>query len=71
MACLPGSLSRGIGREGAVAQLGERRFCKPEAVGSIPISSIQKVDARCRSASGTPSGIPLGFRDPIFDNLDG
>jgi hypothetical protein len=24
---------------GAVAQLGERRFCKPEAVGSIPISS--------------------------------
>jgi hypothetical protein len=25
---------------GAVAQLGERRFCKPEVVGSIPISSI-------------------------------
>jgi hypothetical protein len=24
---------------GAVAQLGERRFCKPEVVGSIPISS--------------------------------
>ena len=27
------------GAYGAVAQLGERRFCKPEVVGSIPISS--------------------------------
>ena len=26
---------------GAVAQLGERRFCKPEVVGSIPISSTK------------------------------
>ena len=25
---------------GAVAQLGERRLCKPEVVGSIPISSM-------------------------------
>ena len=25
---------------GAVAQLGERRFCKAEAIGSIPISSM-------------------------------
>ena len=24
---------------GAVAQLGERRFCKPEVAGSIPVSS--------------------------------
>ncbi len=30
---------------GAVAQLGERRFCKPEVVGSIPISSIMPGDA--------------------------
>ena len=29
---------------GAVAQLGERRFCKPEVVGSIPISSIMLAD---------------------------
>ena len=28
-----------VGFAGAVAQLGERRFCKPEVVGSIPISS--------------------------------
>ena len=27
------------GNNGAVAQLGERRLCKPDAVGSIPISS--------------------------------
>ena len=27
------------GRIGAVAQLGERGLCKPEVVGSIPISS--------------------------------
>ena len=27
---------------GAVAQLGERRFCKPEVIGSIPISSTFK-----------------------------
>jgi hypothetical protein len=30
--------SIGIG-QGAVAQLGERRFCKPEVTGSIPVSS--------------------------------
>jgi hypothetical protein len=27
-------------RTGAVAQLGERRFCTPEVAGSIPVSSI-------------------------------
>ena len=27
---------------GAVAQLGERGLCKPEVVGSIPISSTEK-----------------------------
>ena len=30
---------------GAVAQLGERRLCKPEVVGSIPISSTNVHDA--------------------------
>ena len=35
---------------GAVAQLGERRFCKPEVVGSIPISSTPSRDPRCRPA---------------------
>ena len=28
--------------QGAVAQLGERRFCKAEVVGSIPISSTSR-----------------------------
>ena len=33
-----------IAREkGAVAQLGERGLCKPEVVGSIPISSTNKL----------------------------
>ena len=31
------------GGSGAVAQMGERRPCKAEAVGSIPISSTQRV----------------------------
>jgi hypothetical protein len=30
-------------RSGDVAQLGERRLCKPEVVGSSPIVSIAKV----------------------------
>jgi hypothetical protein len=33
------SILNRLGSVGAVAQLGERRFCKPEVVGSIPISS--------------------------------
>ena len=37
-------LIRSLTYSGAVAQLGERRFCKPEVVGSIPISSIAPVD---------------------------
>jgi hypothetical protein len=39
-------LEPAVGPCGAVAQLGERRFCKPEAVGSIPISSI-RLSAQC------------------------
>src|SRR3954466_2843786 len=30
---------------GALAQLGERRLCKPEVTGSIPVRSIRKVHA--------------------------
>ena len=32
-------------REGGVAQLGERRLCKPEVVGSIPIASTMNAQA--------------------------
>ena len=28
---------------GALAQLGERRLCKPEVTGSIPVRSIEEV----------------------------
>src|SRR5215208_3830012 len=31
-----------ISRYGALAQLGERRLCKPEVTGSIPVRSIKK-----------------------------
>ena len=64
-------------RVGAVAQLGERRFCKPEVVGSIPISSILRaMPGRVRRTSpGIPPGIPTGSINTlavsIFDNLDG
>ena len=34
---------------GAVAQLGERRPCKAEVVGSNPISSTKVLDARYRT----------------------
>jgi hypothetical protein len=36
-------LNNRLGSVGAVAQLGERRFCKPEVVGSIPISSTNVI----------------------------
>jgi hypothetical protein len=37
---------------GAVAQLGERRLCKPDVVGSIPISSTKaKLVASSRTVS--------------------
>ena len=45
---------------GAVAQLGERRFCKPEVVGSIPISSMTRVSAR--DARCGPHGPQRGSR---------
>lgn len=32
-----------LGSEGAVAQLGEHRLCKPRVVGSSPIGSTQTV----------------------------
>ena len=72
-----------VGFAGAVAQLGERRFCKPEVVGSIPISSIPGVGCPDAPASrayspGASGGLtPIPDRDvtapgrPVFDNLDG
>ena len=46
---------------GAIAQLGERRPCKAEATGSIPVSSTEKLDAFF---------IKLFFRlNLFFDNL--
>ena len=41
MAAKP-SFNNKIASEGAVAQLGERRPCKAEVVGSTPISSTKK-----------------------------
>ena len=40
-------------QSGAVAQLEERRFCKPEVVGSIPISStnFEKFESLAKSGS--------------------
>ena len=61
--------------------MGERRFCKPEAVGSIPISSmLAHADARCRFDDGIGDpwckGPLLGRllfvgKAEVFDNLDG
>ena len=61
---------------GAVAQLGERRFCKPEVVGSIPISSMIVRDARSRfirNGFGDRESIHSGIRprNLILDNLIG
>jgi hypothetical protein len=44
---------------GALAQLGERRLCKPEVTGSIPVRSTR--ERRCAAPairSGTTGGIP-------------
>ena len=61
--------------------MGERRFCKPEAVGSIPISSmLAHVDARCRFDDGIRGSLVQGSparkllfagEAEVFDNLDG
>ena len=40
MAGIPVRLTAG---HGALAQLGERRLCKPEAIGSIPIRSTKSL----------------------------
>ena len=36
----PGAKSPTLQDKGALAQLGERRLCKPEVTGSIPVRSI-------------------------------
>ena len=56
-----------IGFAGAVAQLGERRFCKPEVVGSIPISSIPGVGCPDAPASRAYSPGASGGLTPIPD----
>ena len=65
---------------GAVAQLGERGLCKPEVVGSIPISSTTgyrgflaaRDAARCDVTSalrGRPaSDRPVPENPAVFDN---
>jgi hypothetical protein len=47
---------------GAVAQLGERWLCKPEVVGSIPISSTKNVTEPWRDVKAVLSS-PLARRE--------
>jgi hypothetical protein len=56
-----------MGASGAVAQLGERRLCKPEVVGSTPISSTQDTG----SADESREGHDCVVSSTVFDNLDG
>ncbi len=75
---MPRASSLGM-RIGAVAQPGERRFCKPEVVGSIPISSMRRaVPGVALSAEAAPGTARRGVlrigragRLVVFDNLDG
>jgi hypothetical protein len=61
---------------GAVAQLGERGLCKPEVVGSIPISSTKvSREAMPReellyhsSRVAGPKQAGVGFYPAVFDN---
>ena len=46
--------------DGAVAQLGERGLCKPEVVGSIPISSTTFLHAGTHGAACRKSRAPRG-----------
>ena len=45
---------------GGVAQLGERRLCKPEVIGSIPFASTniecEAFDGKFRTHRSTPRG---------------
>ena len=45
--------------DGAVAQSGERWLCKPEVVGSIPISSTTDSGVRERARQGDIESPPL------------
>src|SRR4051794_15704774 len=56
---------------GALAQLGERRLCKAEVIGSIPIRSISRTSRRavrlvssraCERRRGLDRPIPTGLR---------
>ena len=50
--------------DGAVAQSGERRFCKPEVTGSIPVSSTipSQRAARAVAEEGSDTAIALPRR---------
>ena len=55
---------------GAVAQLGERRLCKAEAVGSIPISSIAQdiITTPSSQASADPDAeVERPGEEKLFD----
>ena len=53
-------MSRGsLGRDGAIAQLGERLLCKQEVVGSIPSGSTRP---RLRSVDATSNVEEIKFR---------
>jgi hypothetical protein len=57
---------------GALAQLGERRLCKPEVIGSIPIRSTLLAPLRgapLRTASLSCSGIAGGLRSLSRDGV--
>ncbi len=60
---------------GAVAQLGERGLCKPEVVGSIPISSTSRASRGLRRGAqrawlrASDSGGRLGGTKPVFEQV--
>src|SRR3954469_20975144 len=46
---------------GALAQLGERRLCKPEVTGSIPVRSIRLAMRLCAVFGVNPASLPVPF----------
>jgi hypothetical protein len=53
----PRPRERHNGRLGALAQLGERRLCKPEVTGSIPVRSIAQPSGSCARTAGHGSSL--------------
>jgi hypothetical protein len=57
-----------VGRDGAIAQLGERLLCKQEVVGSIPSGSTRPKDQRDQRPTSKSTLSPLqsgGFLDIV------